>query len=266
MKQKRQRGQSTKQTNNSPYPPLGDNNRRDTASAVTACPPRCCPTAKSPAFGWRLSLSPHSHSSPPFLSPFLSFSVCDSLCVSFSWGLAVCVCVCACVCVLSRSVSVLLLFSLDVALSQTFIFSLPVPLFHTPAPSLKAHSILAYSALYIFTCWPLSGHLLTAFSELVSLGRQGGLFCILLAALSARRIPKSICTWVFNCFSCSGLCAFFIKAPGTFCLPVPGSPFSSSWLLLRPLMHACLCFLSRSSPPHPPIQPFPSFPLLSTKL
>lgn len=63
--------------------------------------------------------------------------------------------VCVCVCVLSLSISVLLLLSLDVALSQTFIVSLSLPL-PAPLPRLKALSILAYSALYIFTCWAFS--------------------------------------------------------------------------------------------------------------
>ena len=166
-------------------------------------------------------------------------------------------------CVFCPGLSVLLLFSLDVALSQTFIFSLPVPLFHTPAPSLKAHSILAYSALYIFTCWPFSGHLLTAFSELVSLGRQGGLFCILLAALSARRIPKSICTWVFNCFSCSGLCAFSIRPQAHFVCLSPAVLFAllscSSGLSCMPAFA-----FSHGLPPHTPqtrhFLPFPTTP------
>lgn len=105
LQQKRQRGQTTKQTNNSPLSPLRDNNRLDTASAVTAWPAAAVHLPSLPHLAGD-SVSPPPPS-PLSLSPFCPF-LCVTLPVSLSWGLAMCVCF--------VPVSVLLLLSLDVVL------------------------------------------------------------------------------------------------------------------------------------------------------
>ena len=81
----------------------------------------------------------------------------------------------------------------------------------------------------------------------------------------ARRIPKSICTWVFNCFSCSGLCAFSIRLQAHFVCLSPA--------VLFPLLGRCSglsCMpafaFSHGLHPHPPTSPNPAFSFLSPPL
>ena len=133
----------------------------------------------------------------PLSQSFLSFSLCDSLCVSLLGS------GCVCVCVLSLSLFCFCFHLMLLSVSDLH-YSLPTP-----------PQYISILGIYLFTCWAIaeaSPHCILTTS--VSLGCHPGLFYVLFAALFARA-SQSPFALQFLTIPQVQVFALFCKASGT---------------------------------------------------